>query len=705
MTKPATRAAPDQPLGRLLASTLIAGGLIVGGALLPVPAISAAVAQSPDLAGQRVRTYLPQDLARFAPRTALDMLQLVPGFVIADSESRRGLGSGSENILINGRAVSGKLNDAVDALRRVSAADVARIEIRTSGAGEAGGVGRQIANVIVAQRRATSGQFAWRPSARLRDGDPALFNGDASVSSASGPFEYTIGIRNDALRTGASGTSAVVSPAGDLLDLRDERYVERSDRPRLSGDVRFAGAGTLVARLRGSYQRTIYRFREQSDRSGADLVDRTRFLTQREKDRRYELGGDVALDVGPGRLKLIGLHAAERSPIDTRVATIFADGSDRTGDRFLRDADERETVLRSEYRWAAGASAWEVSAERALNRLDNAATLFELRPDGSFAEVPFPGGSGEVRELRHEAAVTLARRLSPALDLQASAGVEISRLGLAGRADGDRRFTRPKGYVSLAWQAGPRLRATAKIERRVGQISFFDFLASRNLSEDRENAQNPELVPPQSWDLQAELSRDLAALGSTTLRVYGQRIEDLVGQVPIGAASEAPGNLDTAHIYGLDWKTTLLLDRLGWSGGRLDSRLQFQGSSVDDPVSGRARRISNNLVRLIDVSVRHDIAGTSWAWGGGLFHLRRAADFRIGETARYREGPLGGNLYVENKNVAGLTVRAGVSNLISSRQELDRLVFVNRSDGPLQFVERRRRSVGPMLSLAISGNF
>ena len=673
---------------------------------MPLPFAGVALAQSPRVPGELVRTYLPQELARFAPRTALEMLQMVPGFVISDTEDRRGLGSSTENILINGRAVSGKFNDGADALRRIGASEVARIEIRTSGSGEAGGVGRQIANVIVQKKRTTSGQFSWRPSARLKDGGPAYFNGDASMSSASGPFEYALGFRNDALRTGASGLSRLTSPDGELFDVRDEQFLERSDRPRLSGDLRYEGARGLVARLRGSYQRYYYRFREQSDRSGEDLVDRARFLTQRETDRRYEIGGDLSLEVGPGRLKLIGLHAAEHSPIDTRVATISSDGSDTLGDRFVRDADERETVFRAEYSWAAGPNEWQVAAERSLSRLDNVSTLFKLLPDGSFEEVLFPGGTGEVRELRHEASIILAHRLSPSLSLQASAGGEISWLGLAGPDDGERRrFTRPKGYVSLAWQAGPRLRATAKIERRIGQISFFDFLASRDLSEDRENASNPQLVPPQSLDVQAELSRDLGAFGTTTVRLYGQRIEDLVDRIPIGLSSEAPGNLDTAYLYGVDWKTTLLLDRLGLTGVRFDSRLQFQGSSVDDPVSGRSRRIGNNLVRLIDLAVRHDIPGTNWAWGGGLYHLYRAPDFRIGEIARYREGPLAGNLFVENKNVAGLTVRTGVSNLISSHQQLDRFVFVNRNDGPLLFVERRRRSVGPVLTFAISGNF
>jgi hypothetical protein len=657
-----------------------------------------------DAAGQIARNYAPDAFARFAPRTALDMLQLIPGFVIADEEKRRGLGALSENVLINGRPIAGKSNDAVDTLSRITASDVLRIEIRASASGEGAGVGRQIANVVVKQAERTKGQFSLRPSTRLRDFSPAL-SGDASVSGSSGPINYTVGIRNDALRRGASGPSRILNPDGGIVDLRDERFIERSDRPRLSADVRYEGLGTLLAGLRGSYQRSYYRFRETSDRTGPDLPDRTRFLTQRENDYRYELGGDVDFQLGPGRLKLIALHAAESSPIDTRVATLFDDGSDQFGSRFLRDADERETVFRSEYRWTNGNNDWQASAERSLNRLDNVSSVFDLLPDGTFEETPFPGGSGEVRERRYDAALTWSRRISPTLSARASLGGEISQLTVVGGLGGQRTFERPKGYVSVAWQASRVLRVNAKIERRVGQINFFDFLASRNLSENRENAANPDLVPPQSWDVEGELSRDLGTLGSTTLRVYGRRITDLVDQLPIGETQEAPGNLDVAHIYGVDWKTSLLLDRLGWSGVRFDARLQFQNSAVDDPVTGRSRLISNNLVRLVDISLRHDVPGTAWAWGGGLFHSVSAADFRIGETARYRQGPLAGNLYVENKDVAGLTVRIGISNLISSRQELDRFIFVNRRDGPLMSVERRRRSSGPELMLSVSGAF
>jgi hypothetical protein len=271
--------------------------------------------------------------------------------------------------------------------------------------------------------------------------------------------------------------------------------------------------------------------------------------------------------------------------------------------------------------------------------------------------------------------------------------------------ESDRKFRRAKGYASVGWEPNPRLRASLKIERRVGQIDFYEFLASRALIDERENAANPNLVPPKSWDVSAELSRDFPALGSTTIRIYGSRIEDLIELVPVGLTEEAPGNIDRAHLYGIDWKSTLLLDRLGWSQARIDARVRLQKSSLEDPVTGEDRRISNNLIRLIDVSLRHDVPGTPWAWGGGLLHSRSAANFRTNELARFRQGPLSGNVYVENKDVAGLTVRAALSDLISSRQELDRFLFVNRRDGPLLSVERRRRSSGPVLTLSVRGNF
>lgn len=56
------------------------------------------------------RSYTPEDFARFAPRSALDMAQQVPGFQIREGDGARGLGQADTNVLINGRRISGKSN-------------------------------------------------------------------------------------------------------------------------------------------------------------------------------------------------------------------------------------------------------------------------------------------------------------------------------------------------------------------------------------------------------------------------------------------------------------------------------------------------------------------------------------------------------------------------------------------------------------------
>jgi hypothetical protein len=90
--------------------------------------------------------------------------------------------------------------------------------------------------------------------------------------------------------------------------------------------------------------------------------------------------------------------------------------------------------------------------------------------------VPLPGGTAKVSEDRYEAAVTYGRTFSPTLSVQASLGYEYSQLRQTGEFGKSRTFYRPKGFVSAAWQPNPRLAINAKLERRVGQLNFFDFL-------------------------------------------------------------------------------------------------------------------------------------------------------------------------------------------------------------------------------------
>lgn len=648
------------------------------------------------------RSYTAEDFARSAPRTALDMLRLVPGFVIRGPDQVRGLGQASGNVLLNGQRVSGKGNNVLDELGRIPAGNVVRIELVDAAALDVPGLSGQVANVIV-QSDAVSGRWIYRPEFRRYYTDPVLTRGEVSLTGAQGALEYSAGLANGAGSGGAGGLTHIFAPDGTLRELRDDVWVSTYDGPRLNARATYAHIGGAASSVSASYQREYFDFEELGLRTGPALPARTREVTVREREGNHEFGVDHAFDLFGGRLKLIGLDRAENGPQRQTVLTRTPDGSAAdTASRFWRELDEQERIGRAEYRWQTGRTDWQVSAEGAFNRLDADAELLVL-DDGIFVPVLLPGAQVTVMEDRYELMGSAGRPLTDTLTLQLSAGAERSRLQQAGTEG--RTFVRPKGAATLAWSASEDLEVNARIERRIGQLNFFDFVATVNLNDDRANAGNPDIVPPQAWELELSATRQLGDYGNTTLRVYYHRVDDIVDIVPIGATGESPGNLDRALRAGVEWKATFELAALGWQGARLDARWWLQDTRVRDPLTLEDRRISNSLIRLASLALRHDIAETDWAWGAEAFHELSARDVRLTETGRRWEGPWWGTAFVEHKDVAGLTLRASRHNLFGATSMWDRTVYQNRRDGPVAFYEVRDRRIGPVYSLTVSGTF
>jgi outer membrane receptor for ferrienterochelin and colicins len=199
--------------------------------------------------------------------------------------------------------------------------------------------------------------------------------------------------------------------------------------------------------------------------------------------------------------------------------------------------------------------------------------------------------------------------------------------------------------------------------------------------------------------------RNLGTLGSTTLRLYGRLIDDIIDYIPIGASGESPGNLEHATMYGILSRSTLNLDRLGWAGARLDAEVQLQESEVEDPLTGEKRSISNSLLRAGSVSIRYDVPKSDWAAGVDASYQINALRYRLTEVGRLWEGPVWGDFYLEHKNVYGLTVRAGLYNLFAADSMWQRTVYAGRRTDPVAFVEERDRSIGPIFSFSVRGKF
>jgi hypothetical protein len=648
------------------------------------------------------RVYTAADFARFAPRTALDMLNQVPGFVIQQAEERRGLGQANTNILINGQRFSGKSNDVVTELGRISASSVQRIEIVDGATLNLPGLSGQVANIILAaEKKKFGGNFAWHPQQRLKRLPSRMTNGQITLSGSSGRFDYALSVVNDSFVNGNAGPEIVTAGDGRIIDVRDEVLEVLGEQPKISASLKHRGANGNVANLNAAWQ--IYNFDadEISLRSGPGLVDRDRRFHEQEREWNYELGSDYEFALGEGRLKLIGLRRFEKSPYAQNVVERYADGRPNTGSSFERVTNEGESILRGEYGWKTGRTDWQVAVEGALNSFDDESFTGTLQPEGGFTILPF--STTRIDERRAEALLTWGRPLSPKLSIQAAAGGEYSQLRQTEPVPLVRTFYRPKGFVSLAWKPSARLDVSGRIEREVGQLNFYDFAAFNNVGSGTANAGNPNLVPTQSWNGELEATRNLAAYGTVTAKLFGRLYEDVVDVIPIGATGQSPGNLDSASLYGGSITGTLNLDPLGIKGAKFDVNFELQKSRIEDQLTGLFRPINNNRYRLVEVNFRHDIPRTNWAYGGYHNEFEQAFAYRLDERARPFNDPGGAGLFVEHKNVMGLKIRGSVDNLLGTQETYTRIVHDGRRPNPVRFTEFRDRDYGPILTLSISG--
>ncbi len=656
------------------------------------------------VAGKRV--FVPGDFARFAPKTAYDMLVQVPGFTVRQPDQERGLGQASENVLVNGQRVANKSGGAIDQLQRVSASSVERIELVEAASLGIAGLSGEVANVIVRISRKATGQFEWRPEFRAHFARPNWFRGSASYSGKAGPVDYTLSVKDDAGRGAYGGTIRIFNAQRVGTELRREIYHGESDLVTIQGKFALDGPGSSLGNLTLAYTPywNPYTLRDRRIRTDGD--NRRRNTDARLDGYYIDLSGGYEFALGSGRLKMIGLRHFDHEPVVTTQVTRFDSGAAANGVRFGRDSRIGETVARAEYGWKAGSNGWQVSLERAYNSLDQRGALALLSPAGTFEDTPFPEGTGKVVETRYEGIATWSRPLGPNVDVQVAGGGEISKLA---RVDGNvppRKFFRPKGSATLGWRPAKGWDASLKLRRRVGQISFYDFLAQPNLQEDRENSGNPDLVPPQSWELEGEVGRDLGRWGKARVTLYAHRIEDIVDIIPVGEDGEAIGNLPRARRWGVTSATTLLGDPIGWTGAKLDLKLTIDRTRVRDPLTGEQRSISGNNDLSGSAELRYDIPHSNIAWGAKASTSYNAKSYYLTEINRSWEGPLFLSLYVEHKNVLGMTARVTVSNLLNARHRFDRTVFNGRrSRDPVAFIQANNQLIGPIIGFSLRGTF
>lgn len=645
-------------------------------------------------AADTARIYTYEDLSQYAPQTALDMLNRVPGFSISGgNQGNRGLGQASQNVLLNGERVSGKSNDAVTTLQRIDARKVVRIEILDGASLDVPGLSGEVANIVY---DAGSISGTWRYQAQFRPRiEDTLLNGNASISGGGSSDNWSVSLGNDSHRQGHWGPEFVRTPGGTLVLTRDEFATYNGDRPRLAGSYgkRFSNGNEL--NLNGAGEIYIARNTTTGRVVPVDGESFDERFSSGEDEWNLELGGDYAFDLGGGRLKLITLQRNEHSP--TYSDYLVVDGG---GSRYDQVVDENESILRGEYGWKGGATDWELSLEGAYNSLASKAslTVFDAGAE-EFFDLP----ANDIEELRSEAILSMSHGLADGLSLQLNGGAEYSRISATGVEP--RGYFRPKGSASLSWRHSDDLTVNATFERVVDQLNFFDFLAAVDVLEGNDRERNNSIVPPERWRARLEAVTKLGEWGSMTPYVEAQKIENVIEAIPISPTEEALGNAGDADAWLVGVDGTLLFAPLGVKGARLDIHAHLGDTGFVDPLLGLRRSLNNQEFEHVRLGLRHDIPSTDWAYGTQINWFEIGPGYRLDQEGRQDKSAPDFEVWVQHKDVLGMQATLGVWNLLDQTDDYERIVYLDRRDGDVDFLESRARAYGRIVALTLAGKF
>jgi hypothetical protein len=700
-------------MGMIVARTL----LLATAGMAALTLVTGAAAQ-PGTGGQtrtqasRTTSYDAAFFAQYAPRTALDIVQRVPGFTIdlgnnQNGQDVRGFAGTAGNVVINGARPSSKAEALDTLLSRIPARSVVKVEV---GPGDLYGADysskSQVLNLILSAQSGFNANVNARAQ-RLYFGRiiPDV-SGSAQMKRGHSTFNLSGGIGRGDFQE--EGTDRVVDAStGDLIEFRRKINHIHPHDPYVSGSWALEESQDKAIRLNARWAPSTFRLTQTNHVVPTGDPERDDALVQDYHRPAFELGGDVTRPLAGGAIKLVGL-ATRRKRDDTE--TYFV--RDLGGQNILGGSESATRAKRGE---TIGRLSWtkqnflgvsfEAGAETAWNTLDAHLAFFSFEPGGARTPIELPIQNATVKELRGEAYVKAGKQLSKAIRLDVGLNYEASRLKVSGDAAADRSLKFLKPSLTLDVNAGGGWHGQFIARRTVAQLDFYDFISSAELSVGRVNSGNANLQPQRAWEFSAVLERPILGEGNLRFELGHNRISMLQDRILVlddqGNAFDAPGNIGSGTQSFVHVTLDAPLSRFGLTGVRFKFDGQVQKTRVEDPISGATRDFSGFFPAWQwNAELRRD-AG-KFAYGVNAQDNARITFFRTDELDRNQNLGAFASAFIEYRLSGATSLRLDVNNILNNGGGRSRTFFSPNRTNPVPVayeVRERNVHVGMILTL------
>ncbi|MDG1437829.1 MAG: TonB-dependent receptor, partial [Emcibacteraceae bacterium] len=506
-------------------------------------AFAAGQADDPVQDFSAITRYKFEYFAEYGPVTLLDMLQRLPEAQQILSKSsgnrrgggKRGFGSGGDQILINGKRLSGKANNISDTMARISAGNVEEIQL-IRGAVEGLDVQSDglVININLEAGISTSSTF-WKVGGVYYEGFDASPTFTLSHSGSTGKVEYMLGVERkhwefhydrDEVYEDADGTHT-----GDLF------VKGRFERPStaFTTNLTYNSEDNGVLRINGLY--------EPGENTGDELRIETgnspfyRLSPRVYTGSKWEVGGDYTRDIELlGQLKT--LFVVNRDKQDENEDRFNAPDADFNYQSLSKVINRSEKILRASLtRPFIFDQTVEVGAEAAFDSYDQRFDQLEYSDADTVSNI-LAADEVEISEKRYEVFVIHNYSFNSKLSLQSSITTEFSTITadtILPNGDVSRRetnFTFPKPRFNLRYDITDSDQIRLLVEKKVSQLNFQNFITRFDNASQQLILGNTAIKPQEEWEFSLSYEHRFAKnLGTIEFQFFHSKFKDYIGNI------------------------------------------------------------------------------------------------------------------------------------------------------------------------------
>lgn len=643
---------------------------------------------------------------QFTPQTARDMIDRLPGFTLDAGDNLRGFGGAAGNVLIDGERPSSKVGGISEALGRIPANQVARIEVIRGSAGSGEAAGQAVVANVIRVKQGAAGSW----EVKLERAADGILYPAGEVTIVRQVSDWKTSTRINALweRFPSEALRRQLDAGRNLTSSQSEnRPTTLTDAFISSEAERPLGGGTLT--LTGRFGRSA--FFSKTDRIGFD----NRLPDARPDNRLFidfdsifyegEFGADWNKKLDSGwTLKLLSLSSFQDLDQQQTIDNAEPVNTINSNSLFTRARDQFETVLRGSLTSSGGSRFKpEFGGEFAYNRTDSKLALSSTDAAGDVTVINLPAANVLVEEVRGEVYSNVIWQAGGGFSMETGVAAELSQIKVSGDAESTQSFFFVKPFATAIYDVRKGLQLRLGLRRTVGQLDFNQFAASASAADDRLLAGNPEIGPDQTT--RASFTVDLRSdkRGALNVEFFHEWRDDLIEQVELPSGAFGSANAGNGKIWGVTANTSVPLSPV-IPGGLLEIEADFRDSSFDDPLSGTRRDVSDVASPTLLAEFRQDLPDKKLAWGVSYRAARESRFFFADELSFTRDGERW-RAFIQSTHLKGWRTTLEIRNIGGRNDFRERTFFdPSRAAGVSgsEVIDRKR---GAFVSLTLAGQF